>query len=289
MERDCQNHKAEILKARCDLPPQTVPEAAVALTCGIDVQKYGFWFAVRAFARDYTSWLIHYGQLAEWSDIEQLIYERSYPIRNDPTRTMKIWRAGLDTGGSESALDVSSTEMTYFWLVKNVPRAASMGINIFGTKGASRAIAGTFKLGEELLKSPSGRRLPAWLRLVLIDTHQMKDNYHYHIQQAIDGSPQGAYLHSAPDAEYNTYIKHILAEEKRKDRKGVEEWIKLNNENHLLDCEILAMGLAHYQWPSGGNNIYQRSTQPQQAAAQVHHERPDISSIRERFSGRFDR
>ena len=52
----------------------------------------------------------------------------------------------------------------------------------------------------------------------------MKDNYHYHLQQAIDANPQGAYLHAAPEAEYSTYIRHILAEEKQRDRKGIERW-----------------------------------------------------------------
>jgi phage terminase large subunit GpA-like protein len=283
-------NKVEILKARADLPPQTVPESAIALTCGIDVQKYGFWFSVRAFARDYTSWLIHHGQLATWADVEQLIYERAYPVLNNPCRTMKIWRAGVDTGGGDSSMDVSLTEITYFWLVKNVPLALSRGTNIFGTKGASRSIAGTFKFGEALLKTPSGRKLPDWLRLVSIDTHQMKDNYHFHIQQAIEGNAQGAYLHAGEDAEYRTYIHHILAEEKRKDRKGVEEWVKVSNDNHLFDCEILAMSLAHYQWPSGGVNLYLplAPAAPQPPPFQ-YYQRPDMDAYRERLSERLNR
>ena len=40
---------SEILAACCGLPPQTVPEQAVALSCGIDVQLSGFWFVVRVW------------------------------------------------------------------------------------------------------------------------------------------------------------------------------------------------------------------------------------------------
>lgn len=283
--------QTEIFKARTELPQQVVPEAAVALTCGIDVQKYGFWFVVRAFARDYTSWLIHYGQLISWSEVEQLIFEREYPVQGNPDKRLRIWRAGVDTGGSDTDLGVSMTEATYFWLVNNVPRGIMRGINIFGTKGASTSIPGVFKVGEELAKAPSGRRLPSWFRLILVDTHKMKDSYHYHLEQATGGNPYGCYLHAETGKDY---VNQILAEEKRKDRKGVEEWVRLRADNHLLDCEVIALSLAHYQFPGGGINIYAPSPPtpplpPPQTSRDnsVVFERPDISSIRERFSGRF--
>jgi phage terminase large subunit GpA-like protein len=38
----------EILKNRCDLSAGVVPEKAIALTCGIDMQKNGFFFVVKA-------------------------------------------------------------------------------------------------------------------------------------------------------------------------------------------------------------------------------------------------
>lgn len=285
--------QSEILKARTEMPPQIVPEAAVALTCGVDVQKYGFWFVVRAFARDYTSWLIHYGHLISWTEVEQLILERQYPVQGNPDRRLGIWRAALDTGGSDTDLGVSMTEATYFWLVNNIPRAAARGINIYGTKGASTAIPGTFKVGEELAKAPSGRRLPAWLRLILVDTHRMKDVYHYHVEQASSGNPFGCYLHSETGKDY---VNQILAEEKRKDRKGAERWVRIRPDNHLLDCEVLALSLAHYQFPGGGINIYARqpeesaSAQPSAPpASRATFARPDISEVRERLADRFGR
>lgn len=283
--------QAEIYKAKTDLAPQMVPQEAVALTLGVDVQKYSYWFAVRAFARDYTSWLIHYGQLLTWTDVEQLIFERKYPVQDDPTRKLGIWRAAVDTGGSDTGLGVSMTEATYYWLINNVPRGAAKGINIYGTKGASTSIPGIFKTGEELLKSPSGRKLPSWLRLILIDTHKMKDAYHYHMEQATKGEPYGAYLHAETGKDY---VNQILAEEKRKDRKGVEEWVRVKSDNHLLDCEILALSLAHYQWPGGGINIYAPPAPPpfeppQPSPGMSPGLRPDISAIRQALSGRYNR
>lgn len=255
--------EVEILKARTELPPQTVPDEAVALTMGIDVQKYGFWFVVRAWERDYTSWMIHYGELASWEEVEDMIYNRFYPRMSDPSKGLSIWRAAIDTGGSDTGLGISMTEASYWWLINNVPRAASFGKGIYGTKGSSNRIHGIFKTGEELLKTPSGKKLPAWLRLILIDTHSMKDIYHYHLNQAANADQQGAYLHSETN---RLYARQILAEEKRKDRKGIEEWVRIRKDNHLFDAEILAMSLAHYQWPSGGVNIllpHQREPQNQ--------------------------
>ena len=74
----------EVLKARCALPAQMVPQTAVALTCGIDVQAYGFWFVVRAWAPDMTNWLIRYGQVQTWDDVEALLFEQEYPIEGKP-------------------------------------------------------------------------------------------------------------------------------------------------------------------------------------------------------------
>lgn len=251
--------EVEILKAKTDLPPQVVPDEAVALTLGVDAQKSGFWFVVRAWARDYTSWLIHYGELQDWSEIEEMIFRKTYLRRSDPGSALPIWRAAIDTGGTDTGLGISMTEAAYWWLVTNVPKAVSQGRGIWGTKGASHTIPGAFKLGEELLKTPSGKRLPHWLRLVLIDTQFMKDQYHFHLNQAANADPRGAYLHAETGKDY---VRQILAEEKRKNRKGVEEWVRIRQDNHLLDAEILAMSLAHYQWPGGGVNLVSRPYQP---------------------------
>ena len=51
----------ELLKHRTDLPPGVVPDWAVALTCGVDTQKRGFWYVVLAWGIDLTSHLVMYG------------------------------------------------------------------------------------------------------------------------------------------------------------------------------------------------------------------------------------
>ena len=236
----------EILKARVDLDPQTVPEGAVALTCGIDVQKVGFWFVVRAWSRDLTSWLIHYGFLSTWEDVENLLYHTEY--QGVDGKRHYIWRVAIDTGGGAKEEGLSMTEETYWWIVRNVGR----GVALWGTKGASNPIPGKFRPGEELMKTPSGKKLPHWFRIILIDTDQMKDLYHYGIEQAAQHGPNAIYLHKDTGKDY---ALQILAEEKRRDKNGAVEWKQIRKANHLLDAETLALSVAQPQWIGGGVNL----------------------------------
>jgi len=245
--------ETRILNARCALPPQTLPREVVGLTCGIDQQKYGFWFVVRAWARDYTSWLIHYGQLATWEDIETLLFETAYPIQTEEgeeEQYMRIWRAALDTGGGKGVQpDVTMTEAAYFWLrFQTIGR----GCKVWGTKGSSRPLAGRLQMGKVLDKTPSGKALPGGLQLVHVDTDKGKDLVYYRLQQAMENATQAAYLHSETD---DIYAKQILAAEKQRDSKGVETWVQTKVDDHLLDCEVLAHVLADPEWPGGGVSL----------------------------------
>jgi terminase, large subunit len=230
----------DVLKARCDLAPDTVPADAVALTCGIDAQKYGFYYVIRAWARDYTSWLIQYGQLETWTDVERLLFDTVFDGH-------RIWRAVLDTGGGVSGSeDFTMTEQAYFWLRKN---AVGRGARVFGTKGSARPLAGKIHVGKPFDRTPSGKALMGGLQIIMLDTGQLKDMYHYRLAQAREGGVQAAYLHAQTG---NDYALQILAEEKRTDEKGMPVWVQVKRDNHWLDCETMAMVCAEPEWPGGG-------------------------------------
>lgn len=260
----CNKHKAEpwemkivsksqeqILAARCDLPPQTVPEAAVALSEGLDVQKNGFWFAVRAWAPDLTSWLIHYGFLATWEEVEKHLFESAYPVEGQSGRTLRVFRACVDTGGSRKFEDMTMTEETYFWLVKNRGRH---GVSLWGTKGSSVNLPGMLSLGNAIFSTPAGKKLPQALRLLMVDTDKAKDQYHYRLKLAADEDtrslPGAAFLHAGTGDDY---AAQILAEEKQLDERGREVWINAHGRpNHLFDAEILAAACMEMEFPGGG-------------------------------------
>jgi phage terminase large subunit GpA-like protein len=242
--------EAQILAARCELPEQTVPESAVALTIGVDVQLSGFWFVVRAWAPDLTNWLIHYGFLATWEDVEKLIFESSYPVAGSE-KTMRIFRAAIDTGGGKKYEDMTMTEETYFWLLKNRGRG---GVALWGTKGSSSAMPGMLSLGNAIMSTPSGKKLPGALRLLSVSTEKAKDQYHYRLQLATKKEsrdlPGAAFLHADTGTDY---VAQILAEQKQLNDRGGEEWVNIHQRaNHLLDAEVLAAACVEMEFPGGG-------------------------------------
>lgn len=240
-----------VLEAKTELKPMTVPADAVALTAFIDVQRYSFWFSVRAWARDYTSWLIHYGNLPGWDDVEALLFETAYP-QDGAKQDMPIWRAGLDTGGSDQDSGLSMTEEAYFWLRRN---GRGRGCPVWGTKGSAQTLAGKLQLSKVLDKTPRGKPLPGGLQIVIMDVSKLKDAFHYRLELARQREPGGAYLHSGVD---ELYARHITAEEKRRDERGREEWVRIRPRNDLLDCEVGCLALADPEWPGGGINLFRR-------------------------------
>ena len=255
-------NEEQILAARCDLPAQTAPEAAIALTCGVDVQKDGFWFAVRAWAPDITSWLIHYGFLSTWEDVENLIYGSSYPVFGTE-RKLPIFRAVVDTGGGKKFENMTMTEETYFWLLKNRGRE---GIPVWGTKGSSTTLPGMLSLGNAIMSTPSGKKLPGALRILSVDTERAKDQYHYRLQLATNPEtrnlPGAAFLHADTGADY---VAQILAEQKQLNEKGQEEWVNVHGRpNHLFDADILAGACVEMEFPGGGLRLLAERARIQQ-------------------------
>lgn len=236
-----------VLSRKTDYPSLIVPQDAVVLTSGIDMQKRGFWFVVRAWAEDLTSWLIQYGQLSSFHDIEDLLYRTIYRVHNS-TETMRIWRAALDTGGGESPDgDWSRTEEAYEWLRSQPPG------RVFGTKGASHkwSMQGKHIQVKRIDTLPSsGKLIPGGLELRIINTDAYKETIHWRLtrKEAEGETPaesQRFYVHAETDM---AYVRQLLSEEQRKDRRGVTSWKKVFHHNHLLDCEILAAVCADSEW-----------------------------------------
>jgi phage terminase large subunit GpA-like protein len=295
----CNKHKAEpwirtivskdkeqVFAARCGLPPQTVPQEAIVLTCGVDVQQFGFWFAVRAWAAGMTSWLIHYGFLPLWEDVERIIFETSYPVIGEEDRSLRIFRACVDTGGSKKFEDMTMTEETYFWLLKNRGRG---GVGLWGTKGASSALPGMLGLGNGIISTPSGKKLPDMLRLLMVDTEKAKDQYHWRLQLASKedtrGLPGAGFLHSAVGDDY---VSQILAEEKQLNDKGREEWVNVHGRpNHLLDADLLAAVCVEMEFPGGGLRLLAENLRRQKEGAENPPASKKTTEIQKKKAGRW--
>lgn len=240
-----------ILIHRTSSPPLIVPADAVALTCGIDVQKYSYWFAVRAWAEELTSWLIQYGELQSWSAVEDLLYRTAYRIEG-ADRTMEIWRACIDTGGGETDDgEWTRTEEIYQWLRNQPPIGFDANGNpiyrVYGTKGASHVDslhAKRIKVTRIDQMPRSNKPIPGGLELRLLDTFAYKGLIHWRLDRK-EGETQRFFLHSETGEDY---ARQILAEELARDKNKKLYWKKKRADNHLLDCEVGCAAAADPQW-----------------------------------------
>jgi phage terminase large subunit GpA-like protein len=228
-----------VLAYQTKLPSGVVPNGAIALTVGIDVQKNGFWFVVRAWADDLSSWLVQYGYMTTFADIETLLYRTRYPIEGRPDETMGIWHAGMDTGGGPTDDNVwTKTEEVYQWIRRQPPG------RVYGIKGSSHRQIGRIRV-TQIDKLPRfNKPIPGGLELRLLDTDQFKKLIHWRMDRK-EGETQRFLLHAETGIDY---ARQLLAEELVKDRRGKVHWKQIRRENHLLDCEVIAAACADSEW-----------------------------------------
>lgn len=232
------------MECKTTLPKAVVPDEAVALTCGIDVQQKGFWYRVRAWGEDTTSWGIDEGFLPAWEDVETLIFSS---FAQHGGQRLPIWRALIDTGGGkEAGAYISRTEETYNFIRQHQGR----GVTLFGSKGSSWTMPTKIRIGKPIEKTPSGKPIPGGIQIVMVNTPAVKDAIEARISQTrTDGGPGSWYIHAdTPD----WYAKQVTAEERRADRKTkIVEWVQVRRDNHMLDCEVMCYVLADPEFYGG--------------------------------------
>ncbi len=243
-----QSTSAKILaraKGKRVLPRLIVPEEAVALTCGIDVQKVGFWFSIWAWNRNMESWLVHYDFMPDWDDIYKLCFETVFKVHNSD-KYMGIWRAAMDIGGGEDSMwgdDWTKTEEIVTWIREN-----GRGV-VHAVKGMSRNNTGQKVKHSIMDKMPGqkGGQIPGGLNLWLLDTNQFKDTFFWRLSNT-DEDPQPLHLHEQTD---EIFAKQIMAEEKQRNKNGRMVWVRTSKDNHLLDTAVYAHAAADFQWLGG--------------------------------------
>lgn len=231
-----------------DLPEQTLPEEAIALTCGIDPGGHIFHLAVWAWLADYTSYMIHAEKLTEWAHIKEFLFDSTYG-------GLSIWRAGIDTGGTKvETSDMSMYEEAVRFICAN--KVGKNGCKVWGTKGSSQPMGQRVKLGNRMERFASGKPIPGGIQLVMIDTDKMKDLF-FGVRLANAMKREGeerAYLHAMDQGNdmHRLFAYHLTGEQKEIDpRKGTESWVE-KHANHWLDSSIIAHAAADMQWPGGG-------------------------------------
>lgn len=230
---------ADVLTARLEAQHQyMVPTQAVCVIMSVDTQQNGFWWRLRAWARDGTSWGMAYGFAVDWDDLDALIFRRGY---EQDGHYLPVWRVGIDSGGTTAkGIAISRTEEVYEWFRRHRGR----GARVFVCKGSSRDIGTDLSMGKPLEKMPStNKALPPGhgLQIIELNTSRLKERFFYKLGQAQRSEEMGAYLEATCDERY---ANQITAEEKRIGKNGVIEWHQIRPDNHMLDCEMMQMAMA---------------------------------------------
>lgn len=215
---------------------ERVPDGAIALIATVDQQKYGYWYLIRAWANNETSWKLEHGFVSTEAELDNILFEKTWPSQYGQ---MGIWRTGMDSGGGEhEESGETSTEWAYGWYFKNLRRRGQIML----CKGSSKRLPEEIKVGDPIFTLPSGKKLPQLLRLVLIDTNKCKDLFFYRIKQARAETPIcPAYV---SNQEKDEYFQQLQSEQKVLEGKRAI-WKQCGSQdNHLLDCEQMQMAIS---------------------------------------------
>ena len=248
--------ESDLLAHKNDIPAGVAPEWAVALTAGIDTQKRGFWFAVRAWDGELNSHLVQHGYLATFDDVEALIFQTTYPV-HESERTLGIWRAAIDTGGGEGETETETRTEEVYQFITTMRYKYGEKV-LYGIKGASRRQFMRVGPEKQIESKPALGHKRKWRGIVtirLVDTYQMKSLLWWRLgrkEKPLDeegnempAENQRFYLNSEVGMDY---ARQFLAEELRKDRRGKRYWKQVRRDNHLLDAEVYAAACADISW-----------------------------------------
>jgi phage terminase large subunit GpA-like protein len=233
----------ELLKRLADVPARICPNDTICLTCGIDPGQKGYWFTVWAWTKLFRI-LIDYGFESfvgsgieeQREKIKKLVFMSRY-LSLDGQYEYPIWRAGMDTGGGRDESDQTMTARAYMIL-----RGIAQPKRLLGVKGRDNSARDALISMSIIDKMPGkqGKAIPGGLQLWLINSDMVKNNFSYALSVPTDS--QGAALFNRDVRE--DVIKHILAQERRKNRNGRWEWVNVATDDHLLDssCYAFAVG-----------------------------------------------
>lgn len=227
----------KVLERQSEYEEGVVPDGALILTGGVDVQKDYFIWTIRAWGVSMTSWNIGHGRADSWDDVELIM---NLPYLNKQGSQFQVNLCGVDSG--------DQTEEVYDFCAVNQEWAVPV-------KGSSTPLLARYKITT--IEKTDSKALG--LRLYLVDGGQYKDMIAGRMNR-----PNGTgswMVYQGCDREY---ADQICAEEKvieKRNGREVDVWRPKSTHvaNHYLDAEVycaLAADLLHVRYlnvPQEGN------------------------------------
>jgi phage terminase large subunit GpA-like protein len=226
-----------LVERREDFSLGAVPDGALVLTAGIDVQDDRLECDVWGWAEGFSSWLVDHvviqGSPRErepWDALAGLL-ARDWPRTRGSA--VRIAKACVDTGGRDTAAVYGHLRRL------RDPRIAPTK----GVDGWNRAQPVQGPTPVDALVD--GRKLRRGLKLWTVSVSTWKADLYRRLwlgRGVADEFPPGwAHLPRAIEVEW---VKQLVAEQLQtvKDRRGFarQEWVKLRDRNEALDCAVLA-------------------------------------------------
>jgi phage terminase large subunit GpA-like protein len=216
-ERGAEVDETHVAARRADYRLGEVPDKAVALFLGSDVQQAFTNYVVRAFARDGESWLIDYGRFAGLDDLVQ-------------------WASSAEWNGRKLTAGIVDSGFATEHVYRACMDAARKNLRLFPSKGS----------GEKFLSKPvrmsditvSSRTLRKSL-IIYSDVEFKRKLY-------IDALRDGKTPWWIPASAGDDYVDELLRERliTIENKRGYEEFVwKRFGANHYADAEKLTMVL----------------------------------------------
>jgi phage terminase large subunit GpA-like protein len=214
----------------CEYAEGIVPDDAVVLTAGIDVQKDHFYYVIRGWGYEEQSWLVRCGSLEYWDDLVNVLFKTEYR-KFSGEETLPVYMTCVDSG--------FRTDEVYHFCRKWHDRAKAI-------KGQEELTDGRFYRASKIdINSRTGSMIKHGLVLWNLNVTQYKDKIS---RLVASKDPTKWHLFKNPSDEYLAQFtaEHKVLIRNRNTGKAKEVWQKKRSSiaNHYLDAEVYAIAAA---------------------------------------------
>lgn len=207
-----------------------VPDDALVLTAGVDVQKDHFYYVIRGWGYHEESWLVRADRVERWDDIIDVLFNTEYH-RASSAETLSVYMACVDSG--------FRTDEVYYFCRQWPDKTKAI-------KGLEDISGGRFYRANKIdINSRTGTVIPRGLVLWNLNVTQYKDKLN---RLVASQNPCKWHIFRNPGDDYLAQFtsEHKVLIRNRTTGKAKEVWQKKREAtaNHYLDAEVYALAAA---------------------------------------------
>lgn len=226
-----------------DYPLGILPEGALIVTMGTDVQKMYLQYTVVAWGRDMQSWVIDEGKFHAqngtkdkndrcWQDWRNFIATKKYKLKKRETVDVIISRAAIDSGYNPDDDKIDGTDITYehtvYEMVARTPRTI--------------ACRGNWKLKDTILKEERVKRQSPLKTRYDHAINELKDEIFVKVDLPAGAPGEMHFTKQLGEEFFRGFLSEVYAETE----PGKWNYRKIYERNEPLDTWILARSAAEH-------------------------------------------